>query len=114
MNKRRLGTQYEEKAESYLRENGYRVLEKNFSYRGGEIDIIAQKGNYLCFIEVKYRSSNAYGTPLEAVDLRKQNTIKRTALYYFMKHHLNDGVPCRFDVIAFEGEKLIHLENAFQ
>ena len=112
-NKRQIGTSYEIKAEEYLRENGYKILETNFRNRSGEIDIIAEKEGDICFIEVKYRATNAFGSPLEAVDTRKQNQIRKVAMYYLMKHQLTEWTPCRFDVIAFEGEEMLHLENAF-
>lgn len=113
VNKRQMGTSYELKAENYLREKGYKILETNFRNRSGEIDIIAKDGEYFCFIEVKYRTTNDYGNPLEAVTVRKQNQIRKVALYYLMKNKLSEWTPCRFDVIAFEGEKMTHLENAF-
>lgn len=113
VNKRQMGTSYELKAETYLREKGYKILETNFRNRSGEIDIIAKDGEYFCFIEVKYRTTNDYGNPLEAVDFRKQNQIRKVAMYYLMKNKLSEWTPCRFDVIAFEGEKMTHVENAF-
>lgn len=112
-NKRQLGTSYERKAEEYLQKNGYRILERNFRSRMGEIDIIAKDGEYFCFIEVKYRATGEYGSPLEAVDFRKQNQIRRVAQYYLMRNRLSEWTPCRFDVIGFEGEELTHVENAF-
>ena len=113
VNKRQMGTSYELKAENYLREKGYKILETNFRNRSGEIDIIAKDGEYFCFVEVKYRTTNDYGNPLEAVTVHKQNQIRKVALYYLMKNKLSEWTPCRFDVIAFEGEKMTHLENAF-
>lgn len=112
-NKRQTGTSYEIKAEEYLLQKGYKILERNFRNRQGEIDIIAKDGEYFCFMEVKYRTTNEFGSPLEAVDFRKQNQIRKVALYYLMKNKLSEWTPCRFDVIAFEGEKLTHVENAF-
>lgn len=112
-NKRQIGTSYEIKAEDYLREKGYKILETNYRNRSGEIDIIAKQGEYFCFIEVKYRATNDYGNPLESVDFRKQNQIRKVAMYYLMKNKLSEWTPCRFDVIAFEGEKMTHVENAF-
>lgn len=112
-NKRQIGEAYEKKAEHYLLQKGYKILEKNFRIRSGEIDIIAQDGIYLCFIEVKFRTSNSFGSPLEAVDWRKQNQIRKVASFYLMKSNLSEWTPCRFDVIAFEGEIITHIENAF-
>lgn len=112
-NKRQTGTSYEIKAEEYLLQKGYRILERNFRSRNGEIDIIAKDKEYFCFVEVKYRTTNDFGNPLEAVDVRKQHKIRQVAMYYLMKNKLSEWTPCRFDVIAFEGEKLNHIENAF-
>ena len=112
-NKRQTGAAYELKAEEYLLGNGYKILERNFRNRSGEIDLIAKKEEYICFVEVKYRTTSAYGSPLEAVDFRKQNQIRRVANFYLMKNKLSEWTPCRFDVIAFEGEKMTHIENAF-
>ena len=80
--------------------------------RSGEIDIIAKDGETLVFCEVKYRSDGAMGSPLEAVDVKKQRTIFRSALYYLSEHGLED-VPCRFDVIGIEGAKITQIRNAF-
>lgn len=113
VNKRQMGTSYEIKAEEYLMQKGYKILERNFCNRSGEIDIIAKDGEYFCFIEVKYRTTNDFGSPLEAVDYRKQNQIRKVAMYYLMKNKLSEWTPCRFDVIGFEGEKMTHIENAF-
>ena len=112
-NKRQIGSNYEQKAVKYLLENGYIILEQNYRNRCGEIDIIARKKGMLVFLEVKYRTTSIYGSPLEAVDWRKQNQIRKVAQFYLMRHGLSEWTPCRFDVIAFEGEKMTHIENAF-
>ena len=113
VNKRQTGASYEIKAEEYLIKKGYKILERNFRNRSGEIDIIAKDGEYFCFVEVKYRTTNDFGSPLEAVDYRKQNQIRKVALYYLMKNKLSEWIPCRFDVIGFEGEKMTHIKDAF-
>ena len=113
INKRQVGSDYEKQAAKYLTEKGLSILEMNYRNRSGEIDIIAKDGEYICFIEVKYRTTNQYGSPLEAVNLKKQVQIRKVALYYLMKQGLSEWTPCRFDVIAFEGEEMLHLENAF-
>lgn len=113
MNKRQTGAEYELKAEEYLLGNGYKILERNFRNRSGEIDLIAKKGGQIHFIEVKFRTTSDFGNPLEAVDFRKQNQIRKVAMYYLMKNKLSEWTPCQFDVIAFEGEKMTHVENAF-
>ena len=77
MNKRALGTAYEQKAVTYLTENGFRILESNFYCRQGEIDIIGFHDDCLVFVEVKYRRNLQAGYPEEAVDLKKQMKICR-------------------------------------
>ena len=113
-NKREIGTVYEKTAAKYLERKGFYILERNFCSRFGEIDIIAKDGGYLVFIEVKYRMDDSCGSPLEAVDGKKQRKICRTASYFCLRQGYADTTPCRFDVIAMEGDgSILHLENAF-
>ncbi|SEP89694.1 putative endonuclease [Lachnospiraceae bacterium RM5] len=111
MNKRRIGEGYEKFAGKYLISLGYEIIEYNFKCKSGEIDIIARDGNYLVFVEVKYRKSENYGMPIEAVDFRKQNKIRGVANYYLLKTGYNKAV--RFDIIGILGEKITHIKNAF-
>lgn len=112
MNKRTLGTQKERLAAEYLKSQGMRILERNFRCRTGEIDMIAQDGDTLVFVEVKYRSNDHYGSPLEAVNFRKQNTIRKVAEYYLLCHPI-DRAAIRFDVIGILGDRIEHIRNAF-
>ena len=112
-NKRRKGGSYEGRAAKYLMGQGYEVLEMNYRCKLGEIDIIARDGEYLVFIEVKYRYSQAAGLPEEAVDWRKQKRISRVALYYCMEHGISEAMPCRFDVAAFLRDEIHLIRNAF-
>ena len=75
-NKRAVGSRYEEETAAFLQKNGYRILEKNFRDRRGEIDLIAKDGRTLVFVEVKYRKNVRNGYPEEAVDTRKQKKIR--------------------------------------
>lgn len=112
-NMRKKGTVYEEKAVLFLKQKGYLILERNFYTRFGEIDIIAKDGTYLVFVEVKYRKTANIGDALEAVTPKKQKRLFTSArVYLYMKHYQIEP-PCRFDVIAFQGDELIHIENAF-
>lgn len=111
-NKRTIGTTYEKIAGAYLETQGYQILEYNYRYRRGEIDIVARDGEYLVFCEVKYRSGNRSGHPAEAVDYKKQRTISQCALYYLTVHRMTDSA-CRFDVVSIEGEKITLYRNAF-
>ena len=111
MNRRRMGGK---KELEYLAGCGYRILERNFYSRAGEIDLVAAEGGYLVFIEVKYRSTDAFGYPEEAVTLKKQRTIVGTARYYMLKNGYPPETPCRFDVVAITGEKIRLVKNAFE
>lgn len=111
-NRRRTGADYEKAAGYYLEQLGYEVLQYNYRCRSGEIDIVARDGEYLVFCEVKYRSDGEKGSPLEAVDARKQRTLYQCARCYLAEHRIGD-FPCRFDVIGIEGTKIIQIRNAF-
>lgn len=116
MNNKLLGNAGEQMAVEYLASKGYRVLITNYRSKIGEIDVIAEKGSVLAFIEVKTRASLRYGRPSEAVDYRKQQRIIRTALLYVQKYSIDKAV--RFDVleIVCQGDKssINHIQNAFE
>lgn len=111
-NRRKTGADYEKAAGFYLKQMGYEILQFNYRCRLGEIDLIAKDGAYYVFCEVKYRADERKGSPLEAVDARKQQKIFRTAMYYLTEQQLED-VPCRFDVVGIEGTKITLIKNAF-
>ncbi len=111
-NNRETGSYYERLAGKYLEQQGYRILEYNYRCKTGEIDIIAEDGEYLVFCEVKYRASDRKGHPAEAVNPAKQRVISKSALY-FMTVNGYDDVPCRFDVVSIEDKKVTLYRNAF-
>lgn len=111
--KRAEGYFQEQKAAEYLEQKGYHILKRNFYSRHGEIDIIAKDGEYFVFVEVKYRSSNRAGHPLETVDGRKQRRICRTADCFLYRYGYREACPCRFDVIGITAKEIVHIENAF-
>lgn len=114
MNKRQIGAYYEEQAAAYLKEQGYAVIVRNYRTAFGEIDIIAKQGQTLVYVEVKYRTGNACGDPLEAVDRRKQRQICKVADYHYAKYAAGREMDCRFDVIAIYGDgSLRHIRHAF-
>lgn len=114
MNKRKIGSRFEQAASVYLQKKGCRLLDTNFRSRAGEIDIIAEDGGTIVFIEVKYRRGLVYGRGEEHVDKRKQRTIVRVAEYYLLRHGLWDR-RCRFDVISIDGSGTVaHYVNAFE
>lgn len=112
-NKRKIGSYYEERAAAFLEDKGLRILERNYRCRCGEIDLIAQDGAYLVFVEVKYRNSTKAGCSLAAVDIRKQAVITKTAQYYLMTHVQSMDHPCRFDVIGIDRKEICWIPNAF-
>jgi putative endonuclease len=112
-----LGAWGEEQAVAYLRRQGMKILEQNFTTPVGEIDIIARDKKELVFVEVKTRRSTAFGSPLEAVGSRKQRQISRTAHWYLQNHPGGRYQP-RFDVIAIlcqsgEDVQITHIRDAF-
>ncbi len=113
MNKRSVGTEYERKASAYLEKYGYRILDCNFRCKIGEIDLIGKDEEYLCFIEVKYRSSSSKGFPAEAITPTKIRRITRTAQYYMLLHRLPMDTPCRFDAVVILDNEISLIKNAF-
>lgn len=110
---RAVGAAYETQAAQYLEACGYRIRDRNFRCRMGEIDLIAEEGGYLVFIEVKYRSGIQTGEPQEAVNYRKQQKICRTAAYYCLTRKIPPQQPCRFDVAACRKGAWQIIKNAF-
>ncbi len=112
---RKIGLIGEMRAAQYLRKKGYSICSANFKSKTGEIDIIALKDNILCFIEVKTREYGVYFQPSEAVDYRKEESIKSTAAYFIEASKLKMNV--RFDIIEViicdDKFKINHIENAF-
>ena len=105
-------------AEDYLIEQGLQPIDKNVHCRQGEIDLVMRDGDVFVFVEVKYRKNNHFGSAAEAVSLAKQNKIKHCVAFFFHKANLNEyNTPCRFDVIALEGDinkpQVTWLKNAF-
>jgi len=89
----------EELAAKFLKEKGYKIIDRNFRKGYGEIDIIAVHKNVLVFVEVKTRTSNVYGSPLEAISYFKLKSLLRTAEFYKV---LNPKLPdlLRIDAIS--------------
>lgn len=113
MNNREVGTQFEQKAAKYLQDKGYLLLEKNFRCKIGEIDLIAKDEEYLCFVEVKYRSTAQKGYPAEAITPSKIRKITRTAQFYMLLHQLREDTPCRFDAVVILDDEISLIKNAF-
>ena len=94
----RLGRRGEEAAERFLVSAGYRILARRYRTRAAEIDLIAEDGDTLVFVEVKARSSTSSGRPSEAVDGRKRARIAGAASLYLASRGAYERA-CRFDVV---------------
>ncbi len=97
----------EDAAAAYLAEAGYKLIQRNLRIgRLGEVDIIAARDGYICFIEVKTRTGLNYGSPAEAVTLSKRNTLRRLAVAYLAGSSRWEGsLNIRFDVVEVFVEK---------
>lgn len=111
-----MGEQGEELAADYLSKQGYRIVERRFRCKLGEIDIIAQDGSQLLFVEVKTRKNTSFGSPSEAVSHKKQQNIIHTARQY-LSYKRQQNSPCRFDIVEVILDKgkasVNHIPNAF-
>jgi len=101
--RRERGRLAEEAARRFLEARGYVVLEQNFSSRAGEIDLVVQKGNLICFVEVRMRSRSKWCLPVQTITPRKQRRIVLAAMQ-FLKRHPCAGKALRFDVVSILGE----------
>ncbi|MBS7205160.1 MAG: YraN family protein [Ruminococcus bicirculans] len=114
--RRKAGNIGEDAVCGFLVRHGYEIIKRNFTVRGGEIDIIAEKADIIAFVEVKTREHGSLTSAEEAVDLRKQRLIIRTAQAYLQ--NAAQPLQCRFDVAVVETEggkvkKLRYYVNAF-
>jgi putative endonuclease len=112
------GQRYERLAERYLGRRGLRTLARNFHCRLGEIDLVMRDGPVTVFVEVRYRSSSAYGGSLASLTWAKRRRMERAAgLFLGRRPRLAEG-PCRFDVVTIEGRpparQLRWITNAFE
>jgi putative endonuclease len=107
----------EDLAIELLKGSGYKIIARNYRNKLGEIDIIARDKDTLCFIEVKTRHSDRYGSPLEAVSYLKQRQISKVALEFLKSRNLLDN-KARFDAVSVfygkEEPKLDLLKDAFE
>ena len=94
-----LGAEGEQAAEKFLKRQRYTIIERNYRCPVGEVDLVALEGRTVVFIEVKTRKGEGWGTPMEAVDRRKQRQVSRAAQYFLAQHRLQDR-EARFDVVG--------------
>ena len=113
-----LGQRGEQLASLFLERRGYSVVARNWRFgRCGEVDLLLEKPDLLVFVEVKTRRNHRYGAPVEAVTLKKQETLRVLADAYLQQHSVGVGLNVRFDVVSilYTGAEatIHHLENAF-
>ncbi len=115
--KQTLGKEGERIAENYLKKKGYRLVERNYRSPVGELDLIVLDRRVIVFVEVKTRTQERFGAPLETVPAIKQHRMMKAALFFLSHHGLHDR-EARFDVVgvSFEDGKptIEHIENAFE
>ena len=112
-----LGKEGERVAERYLQNKGYKVVARNYRCAGGEIDLIVLDRRVVVFVEVKTRTGRGFGTPLEAVELRKQRRMIHAAQLFLAQKGLQQR-DARFDAVgvSWAGREPVveHIENAFE
>lgn len=113
MNNRKAGIEGENLAVEYLKKQKYKILERNFSSKVGEIDIIAEQNGVLVFVEVKSRENTLFGQPVEAITPAKVRSIVRTAQFFLVSKGKQNS-NCRFDVIEILRGEINHIVDAFR
>ena len=115
--KQQFGKRGESLAARHLKRNGYRIIEKNFRTKQGEIDIIAKDKDTIVFVEVKSRKTDRFGNPKWAITPRKQHKISMVALQY-LKATQQINAKARFDVVSInrarESRRVELVKNAFE
>ena len=110
-----LGKLGEDLAVRHLQSNHYKILDRNYTWKKSEVDVICQKDDQLIVVEVKTRNTGAFGEPYEAVSRSKQRQIIKVTNEYIREHDLDLDV--RFDVISIINNQyrtsIEHIENAF-
>ncbi|MEB7343339.1 YraN family protein [Enterobacter hormaechei] len=114
LSRKQTGDAWELKARRWLEGKGLRFVAANVRGRGGEIDLIMKDDQTIVFVEVRYRQSSRFGGAAASVTLAKQQKLLQTAHLWLARHNGSfDTVDCRFDVVAFTGNAIDWLKNAF-
>ncbi len=104
MNARVSGAIFEEHALAHLQRAGLRLLARNFNTRFGELDLVMRDADTLVFVEVRYRRHGAFGSGAASVGASKRERLMKAAQLFLQAHPKLAALPCRFDVLAFDGE----------
>lgn len=108
----RVGREFEDRAASFLEQQGFAIIERNWRSGHREIDLIARTDDVLVFVEVKASMTSTFGHPAERVDTTKMRNLTRAAQAYMIEREIS-GCDCRFDVITFCNGQLEHYPDAF-
>lgn len=104
-------------AEDYLSKHGLELVQRNYSFQRGEIDLVMLDNNTLIFVEVRYRKNDQFGGSIESIDYKKQNKLQITAQHYLQNNDRFHDHPCRFDAVLISGESsqpsINWIKNAF-
>lgn len=110
-----LGRKGEKAAVDCLEEKGHRIVERNWTFSGYEIDIVSEFEDFIVFVEVKTRSSSNWGDPSDAINVKRMRRMIRAASHYLKRNGIDK--PVRFDIVAVIWDKrqltLEHIEDAF-
>ena len=106
------GLSSEALAADWLAQRGFRILERNFTVKGGELDLVCDQDGTLVFVEVRARKDARHGAPEETISAAKRRRIILAARLYLLMRGIEDRA-CRFDVVAIEGGAITHIPDAF-
>jgi putative endonuclease len=107
------GLAAESRAAAHLERAGYRIVERNYRCRAGELDIIARDGDVLVFVEVRSRRSARFGHAVTAISPAKQRQVSRVAAHY-VAFKRPRAARYRFDVVAITGDELLVIRDAWR
>jgi putative endonuclease len=114
--KQNCGFQAEQEARDFLEKQGLKFVDANYRCKAGEIDLIMRDGEFLVFVEVRYRKLSGFGDGVESVTKSKQRKLISAARYYLLEQNLFDKIPCRFDVVAASPDstpQILSVKDAF-
>lgn len=114
MDRKADGQAHEAAAERFLRRQGLRLRASNVRFRHGELDLVMDHGEVLVFVEVRHRQHQAFGGAALSVGRQKQQRLARAASSYLAQQPALAQRPCRFDVVAFEADRIEWIRDAFQ
>jgi putative endonuclease len=107
------GDRAEDSAQRALRRAGYKILDRNYTVRGGELDLVAEHQGVICFVEVRARATSEFGAPEETIGPAKRRRLTLAARHWLMTKAKGEP-PCRFDVVAIEGDRIRIYQDAFR